>query len=159
MTLKIAKVGYGYTQSLGNYETAKVYAEVEIEYEEGEDPAIVADETAHKLKTWVHIQLPEPQNVTDLRSESRTIERKLDQGIEALARLRNQWDEAIALLEKHGITITEEFPWQPKSPEPPTDSLSLAFPPREDNYESLAFPLREDEDDGYDPDEDPDEYI
>ncbi len=146
MTLEIAKIGYGYTQSLGNYETAKVYAEVEIEYEEGEDPAIAADETAHKLKTWVHLQLPEPLDVTDLSTEFRTIERKLDQGLEALARLRNKWDEAIALLEKHGITITEEFPWKPEAPESPP--------------EIPAFPLLEDEEEeiGYE-DTDEDEYI
>ena len=139
--MKIARIGYGYTQNLGNYESAKVYAEADVTVDDGTDPAIATDEACHKLRTWVHIQLPEPQNVQDLKGESRTLERKIDQGIEALTRLRNQWDEAIALLEKHGITITEEFPWKPPSPEPPPDIP--AFPQRDEVVE----------------DEDPDEYI
>ncbi|MCT7971098.1 hypothetical protein [Laspinema olomoucense] len=127
--MKITKIGYGYTQSLGNYENAKLYAEIEsedrdaVEVENTNEPVewISPEEACSKLRDWVHSQLPHPSKVQDLKSEAWTIERKIDQGIEALTRLRNKWDEAIAILEKHGITITEEFPWKPEAPEPPPE--------------------------------------
>ncbi|AFY80177.1 hypothetical protein [Oscillatoria acuminata] len=140
--MKIKKVGYGYTQNLGNYEAAKVYAEIEVETKEGADPD-AADKASDGLRTWVHLQLPDPSNIEDLKLRARAIERKIDQGIEALTRLRNKWDDAIALLEKHGITITEEFPWKPQVPEPPPDIPDF---PLLDEEEVVEY-------------EDPDEYI
>lgn len=152
--MKIARIGYGYTQNLGNYESAKVYAESDIQLDDetdlansGEEVWQKLEEEASLLRIWVHTQLPKPQTVQDLKAESRTLERKIDQGIEALTRLRNKWDEAIALLEKHGITITEEFPWQPKAPEQPPDIPDF---PLLDADEVVEYE---------DPDEDPDQYF
>lgn len=140
--MKITRIGYGYTQSLGNYESAKVYAEAEITVADGTDPDIAANRVSCALRHWVHLQLPDPKQVEDLKTESLTLERKIDQGIETLTRLRSQWDEAIALLSRHGITITEEFPWQPESPEPPPDIPDF---PLLDDDEVVEY-------------EDPDEY-
>lgn len=154
--MKITKIGYGYTQSLGNYDAAKLYAEVEVTLADGSDPAIAADKAYQDLKDWIHDRMPDEDKIQDRARDLNLLLIKISSALGQIRRLRLKWIEVSKVLASHGIKVKEKFPWKPEAPEPPIDSLSLAFPPREDNYESLAFPLREDDDDGY---EDPDEYI
>jgi hypothetical protein len=113
--MKPRTVGYGFTKNTGNYENVKVYLEYELDenddikdvFDKAESQALrlFDDEAEIKSKSRELNRLS--RELVSLKS---TIRLTVDQGIDGLSLIYARWQAAVELLERHGISVEEEFP-------------------------------------------------
>jgi hypothetical protein len=113
--MKPKTIGYGFTKNTGNYENVKVYLEYEIDetddikdvFDKAESQALrlFDDEAEIKSKSRELNRLS--RELASLKSTTRLT---VEQGIEGLSLIYARWQAAVELLEKHGISVEEEFP-------------------------------------------------
>lgn len=107
---RITTVRYGITKNIGNYESLRLDAEMEVS--EGQDPA----ETLVALRLWINEQLGTKDQLERLYAEKVRTQREIQslewdkrRVLEDLYAMKKKWREAQSILAAAGITTVGEF--------------------------------------------------